>query len=67
MYPGMRCSPFHHIGYQTVEIKAGGKGLDRIALMEDNNELLDYEVVSRGIWCAEEARRDYCHCQPSCQ
>ncbi len=35
---------FSYIGYQTVEIKAGGKGLDRIVLMEDN-ELLDEVVV----------------------
>ena len=42
MYPGMLA--FSYIGYQTVEIKAGGKGLDRIVLMEDN-ELLDEVVV----------------------
>ena len=42
--PGNAMLAFSYIGYQTVEIKAGGKGLDRIVLMEDN-ELLDEVVV----------------------
>lgn len=35
---------FSYIGYQTVELKANGKGLDRVILKEDN-ELLDEVVV----------------------
>ena len=35
---------FSYIGYQTVELKANGKGLDRIMMKEDN-ELLDEVVV----------------------
>ncbi len=42
--PGNAMLAFSYIGYQTVEIKAGSKGLDRIVLMEDN-ELLDEVVV----------------------
>ena len=33
-----------YIGYQTVELKANGKGLDKIMMKEDN-ELLDEVVV----------------------
>lgn len=35
---------FSYIGYQTVELKANGKGLDKIIMKEDN-ELLDEVVV----------------------
>lgn len=35
---------FSYIGYQTVELKANGKGLDEITMKEDN-ELLDEVVV----------------------
>ena len=35
---------FSYIGYQTVELKANGKGLDKIMMKEDN-ELLDEVVV----------------------
>ena len=38
---------FSYIGYQTVELKANGKGLDKIMMKEDN-ELLDEVVVFRG-------------------
>ena len=52
--PGNAMLAFSYIGYQTVEIKAGGKGLDRIVLMEDN-ELLDEVVV---VGYQEVRRRD---------
>lgn len=35
---------FSYIGYRTVELKANGKGLDKVILKEDN-ELLDEVVV----------------------